>query len=437
MLASLWLGTLVGCAAPPSESHDDGPLGAAGSSPTPVVETGASEAMPTDAAPQSTPPANAPSVAPTSTSAAPSSPASTAQGFGGQPAGTSTSEPASAGASVGGQAGVAGAAAGGSAGEGNGGEPGAGGAAGAPVLVGGAGSGGESAGGNGGPESSADAPMHLDERPISFGTRLNPPAVVHAARELAASLADPSAPSWRAKGDQTRSYPFAEAGSDEPYRIVVPDSWDGSAELPLVMFLHGAGSDHDTYLNQNGGQLVTLAEEHGYLLVSPRGVSGAYGNFLRLTGPFGDEAGAAELMAAVTSDSDRTNELSERDVINVLEIVLHEYPIDRAAMFLAGHSMGSGGTWYIGGKYSEYWTGLAPMSGPFVQETGYPWDDLRDTPILVTEGTDTPSLEASLLLADWLETNGFASQYIEVNSDHGGMIPLVLPDVFDFFDAAR
>jgi predicted peptidase len=203
------------------------------------------------------------------------------------------------------------------------------------------------------------------------------------------------------------------------------------------MFLHGAGSDQDTYLNQNGGQLVTLAQDHGYLLLSPRGVSGAYGNFLRLTGPFGDEAGAAELMAAVTPESDRTNELSERDVINVLEIVLHEYPVDRTAMFLAGHSMGSGGTWYIGGKYSEYWAGLAPMSGPFVQETGYPWEGLRDTPILVTEGTNTPSLEASLLLADWLQTNDFLSQYLEVNSDHGGMIPLVLPDVFDFFDAAR
>jgi hypothetical protein len=75
------------------------------------------------------------------------------------------------------------------------------------------------------------------------------------------------------------------------------------------------------------------------------------------------------------------------------------------------------------------------MSGPFVQETGYPWEGLRDTPILVTEGTNTPSLEASLLLADWLQTNDFLSHYLEVNADHGGMIPLVLPDVFDFLAA--
>jgi predicted esterase len=183
--------------------------------------------------------------------------------------------------------------------------------------------------------------------------------------------------------------------------------------------------------------LPKLAQQHGYLLVSPLGDRGAFGNFLRLTAPFGDEAGAAELMAQVTTESERTNQLSEKDVINVLELVLNEYPVDRKAMFLFGHSMGSGGTWYIGGKYSGYWKGLAPMSGPFVQASGYPWDSVRELSILVTEGTQTPSLDASRLLGDWLMENGFKSQYEEVNADHGRMVTLVLPSIFDFFDASK
>jgi predicted peptidase len=142
-------------------------------------------------------------------------------------------------------------------------------------------------------------------------------------------------------------------------------------------------------------------------------------------------------MAAVTPDSERTNELSEKDVINVLELVLNEYPVDRTSMFLFGHSMGSGGTWYIGGKYADYWKGLAPMSGPFVEETGYPWDSVRALELFVTEGTQAPSVDASRLLRDWLKDNGFKATYEEVNADHGGMIPLVLPDIFDFFDASR
>ena len=77
------------------------------------------------------------------------------------------------------------------------------------------------------------------------------------------------------------------------------------------------------------------------------------------------------------------------------------------------------------------------MSGPFVQEMGYPWDDLRNTPLFVSEGTQAPSLDASRALRDWLKSNAFKSEYDEVNADHGGMVSLVLPAIFDFFDRSR
>jgi predicted esterase len=275
------------------------------------------------------------------------------------------------------------------------------------------------------------------QRSIAFGTLLDAQAVMTAAQQLAKSLANPSSSQWQAKGDQHRKYRFAAANADEPYRLYVPTNWDGKTSLPLAMFLHGSGSDENSYVDSNNKQMLTLAQQHGYLLVAPLGDKGAYGNFLRLSSPFGKPDEAAKLIAQITADSERTNELSEQDVINVLELVLAEYPIDRGAMFLFGHSMGSGGTWYIGGKYAGYWKGLAPMSGPFVQEKGYPWDDLRNTFIFVTEGTQTPSLDGSHALRDWLKTNGFKAEYKEVNADHGGMIPLVLPDVFDFFDRSR
>lgn len=285
------------------------------------------------------------------------------------------------------------------------------------------------------PTAELDAPaLQPAAEPISFGTTLDPAAVMSDARELARNQLDPSSDMWRATGDQHRVYHFGAANADEPYRLYVPTHWDGASRLPLVMFLHGAGSDENTYVDQNGQQMLALAEEHGFLLVSPLGVSGAYGSFLRLSAPFGDPQGTAELVAQVTDESMRVNELSETSVINALELVLAEYPIDYTSMFLTGHSMGSGGTWYIGGKYSTYWRAIAPMSGPFVQETGYPWENLRPVVIFVTEGTQTPSLEGSQLLAQWLTDNAFDSRYLEVDADHGGMVPLVLPDVFTFFE---
>jgi hypothetical protein len=36
-----------------------------------------------------------------------------------------------------------------------------------------------------------------------------------------------------------------------------------------------------------------------------------------------------------------------------------------------------------------------------------------------------------------MNNHGFKLKYKEVNADHPGMVPLVLPDVFNFFDSCR
>jgi predicted esterase len=204
--------------------------------------------------------------------------------------------------------------------------------------------------------------------------------------------------------------------------------------------LHGAGADENRYMDMNDQQMLRLAEQHGYVVVSPLGYSrlGAYGTPLRLPAVFGQPEIAAKQRAAVTPDAEHTLELSEKDVINVLEIVLNEYPINRSSIFLAGHSMGAGGTWYLGAKYSKYWRAIAPMSGPFVDQANYPWDRIRSMPVMMSEGTlALPSVQGSRLMRDWMFQQDFQFEYYEVKADHPGMVPLVLPAVFAFFDRYR
>jgi predicted peptidase len=275
---------------------------------------------------------------------------------------------------------------------------------------------------------------------IKYGCAINAEEQIRESQALAKSIASPGDPQWRAKGDLHRKYNFSAAKADMPFRLYVPSTWDGKSRLPLVMILHGAGSDENWYVDANDRQLIRLAEQHGYILVSPLGYTrmGAYGTPLRLPAVFGNPEFAAKQRAAVTAEQERTLELSEKDVINVLEIVLGEYPVDRASMFLTGHSMGSGGTWYLGAKYARYWAAIAPMSGPFVDEANYPWDSIRKMPVFMTEGTGaTPSLVGSKSMLAWMKERGFQIEYMEVNADHGGMIPLVLPSIFNFFDRCR
>jgi predicted peptidase len=288
----------------------------------------------------------------------------------------------------------------------------------------------------------ATAPAALTQPvKIPWGTALDPQEQMRQSQQFAKTLAKPDSPQWQAKGDQKRSYTFPDTNAKIPYRIYVPTTWDGKAKLPLVVMLHGGGSNENMYLDQNNKQILKLAEQHGFLLVSPLGytASGAYGTVLRLPAVFGQPDAAAQMIkTALTPARLKELELSEKDVINVLEIVAAEYPVDRSAMFLTGHSMGSGGTWYLGGKYAFYWSAIAPMSGPFVDQATYPWDRIRQMPIFMTEGTGaTPSLEGSHKMRDWMKEQGFKLEYKEVNADHGGMVPLVLPDVFNFFDKCR
>ena len=199
--------------------------------------------------------------------------------------------------------------------------------------------------------------------------------------------------------------------------------------------LHGAGANENSYMDQANGLLMKLAEQHGFIVVSPIGFTplGAYGNPLRLPAVFGQTAAAASQRAAVTAPRQRELDLSELEVITALEVVTEEYGADRSRTFLAGHSMGSGGVWHLAARYPERWRAIAPMSGPFVDAATYPFDRIKRLPIFMTEGTGaTPSLEGSRVLARYMRERGFAFEYLEVDGNHGSMVPMVWPRIFEF-----
>lgn len=271
---------------------------------------------------------------------------------------------------------------------------------------------------------------------IVFGTPLDAQTIMKEAAQMAKKVEVKTLQTWEDGRDKKCAYFFEELGEEMPFRVCVPKAWDGKKNLPLVMFLHGGWNTESSYLDENDKLMVHLADEHGYLLVSPLGAHSSYGNRLLLPAGFGKDKETQEVLEKRNSpELMREQELSEKDVINVLEIVMKNYPVDRKRMFLCGHSMGSGGTWYIGGKYASYWCALAPMSGPFVTREGYPWARLKQMPIFMSEGLRADaSLQASHNLRDFAKEYGLNLQYKEVDGDHPGMVPMILPDVFQFFD---
>src|SRR5688500_2951942 len=147
---------------------------------------------------------------------------------------------------------------------------------------------------------------------------------------------------------EKRTYDFKEADKKEmEYALFVHSKYDKDTKTPLLVALHGLGGNPQQMMKYRG--LTDLAEKHGYVVVAPMGYnsSGWYGN----TNPLKKK-----------NDPPNLGELSEKDVMNVLEIAKKDFNIDEKRIYLMGHSMGGGGTWHLGLKYPDIWAGLAPIA---------------------------------------------------------------------------
>ncbi len=238
-------------------------------------------------------------------------------------------------------------------------------------------------------------------------------------------------PLVRAKGEHERHYAFAEAGEIMPYTVYVPAKYDGKAKLPLVVLLHGGGADNNTYFKRRGPVLTQEAEKHGFIIVAPMGYRPGGGWGANSTG-----FGPADLLATPDPARARTNEWSEKDAMNVVELVANEYGVDRSRIYLMGNSMGGFGTWYLGQKYAERWAAIAPAAGTPVGD-GFPIERLRGLPIMYTNGEKdmTVRVEGARAMMAFLESKGFDIPYNEIkDGTHDMSVWLALPTIFDFFE---
>jgi len=232
---------------------------------------------------------------------------------------------------------------------------------------------------------------------------------------------------------QDRSYQFQEADKSMPYSLFVPSTYDASRSFPLIVALHGLGSSAGQIIRYRG--FTELAEEHGYIVVAPEGYNnhGWYGSL----GPGKNRF--SERFEGGTPDPENLGELSEKDVFNVLDIVKKEFNVDPRRTFLMGHSMGGGGTLYLGMKHKELWAGLAPIA-PAIYSNPDQLSGIRSMPIILVQG-DADRLvrvEATRRWATKMDELDMPSQYIEVaGGNHVDVAMDNLPAIFDFFNQHR
>ncbi|MBM4069152.1 MAG: poly(3-hydroxybutyrate) depolymerase [Planctomycetes bacterium] len=223
---------------------------------------------------------------------------------------------------------------------------------------------------------------------------------------------------------QKRTYEFKEAGQEMEYALFVPSKYDRERPSPLMVALHGLGSNPQQIMRYRG--LVDLAEKHGYIVVAPMGYNsrGWYGS----RGP-----------KSKKSKPENLGELSEKDVMNVLAIVRKEFKIDPDRIYLMGHSMGGGGTWHLGLKHPDLWAGLAPIA-PAIFRDPSAVAKIKHIPVILVQGDQDKlcSVEGARRWAVEMKKLSMTHRYIEVAG--GGHVDVAfqkMPDIFDFFNKHR
>ena len=230
---------------------------------------------------------------------------------------------------------------------------------------------------------------------------------------------------------EQRTYVFPETGEEIPYGVFLSSKVRSGVSAPLVVALHGLGGDQNSMIRL-GRRTVDFAEDGGYILVTPMGYNsgGWYGIPTNTNSPGQGDVG---------DDEARVRELSEQDVLAVLDMMREEFNVDDRRTYLMGHSMGGAGTLYLGAKHSSNWAALAAIA-PAARRLD-PDALLRSMPgmpVMIVQGDmDTAvAVEGVRVWAEKLEELGMTHEYIEIaGGDHGNVIGIGMPGIFEFFAA--
>jgi predicted peptidase len=134
------------------------------------------------------------------------------------------------------------------------------------------------------------------------------------------------------------------------------------------------------------------------------------------------------------------SQMSEKDVMNVLDMMRKEFNVDENRIYIMGHSMGGAGAMYLGVKYPAIWAGIgamAPATAPAgINPNNYPLDPAKGIPFIIVQGdqdTLVPAAGARLWIDKMKELN-ITHQYVEVaGGTHGSVLTTGMADIFGFF----
>jgi poly(3-hydroxybutyrate) depolymerase len=219
---------------------------------------------------------------------------------------------------------------------------------------------------------------------------------------------------------QRRTYLFEETNKKIEYDVFVSARVDKRNKSPLVLALHGLGVPPGDLLRY----LTDDADISGYVVAAPMGYSleGWYG----VTGRIPPNAKPPNL-----------GELSEKDVMNVLDLMRREFNIDDHRIYLVGQSMGGAGALYLGAKYHQIWAAVGVSAPAAATLSPTILEMATDLPMILIQGDadDRVPVERTRVWAEKMRDLKMTYEYDELPGiGHRDAIIRGSRRVFAFFD---
>jgi poly(3-hydroxybutyrate) depolymerase len=255
---------------------------------------------------------------------------------------------------------------------------------------------------------------------------------VPAARLDQAPQPNPAAPMYRRTGEQYRIYEFPGTGEPIPFRLFVPESWTQGKRLPVLVTLRAGNSINNNH--RGGNDLVKLARERGYIVISPLGYRGYAQPYYGSPWPVDREAGPS-----VPADgwTPQDNQRAELDVLYVLNLVAAEYNADTSRLFLHGQNPSGSAAFHFAAQYPGLFSRIVVSAGPIIS-ANYPFDRLKGrTAVLLLSGEKDAkyTAAASERLAGELKKQGIEAEFHLVpGGEHLNAYLVFAPQLFDFLD---
>ena len=181
-----------------------------------------------------------------------------------------------------------------------------------------------------------------------------------------------------------------EDGHESPYVVFVPHTYDGTKEVPVILFLHGAGET-------KGGTAMPIQQ----------GIANHIRGKREKTFP------AITIIPQAETRGWQAEGPNAKRALAMLDATMKEYKCDANRVYLTGLSMGGYGTWSVAFHHPERWAAIVPICGGGDPKGA---EKIKDIPCWVWHGDQDRAVKVDLSrqMVEALKKAGGSPRYTEL-----------------------